>query len=586
MFWLLVIVLKVVSGELIINEVMAAPISDESLNEWVELYNNGSEEVNVSEFIFGDASGNDTITGGLYGGEGTIIPAYGYAILTDQSTRVYNNFNCSNYAIKLYVDDDSMGNGLKNTGERLYLYDNNGVLLDSAEYNETEKGNCFSLLNGSWSEALCTAGYSNNGTIVYSDFVGCDWKIEILINKTVFDDKDDFDFKIRASKIYGESVNITGKIRIDDMYGNIIKEYSPWTEESATYRKTSYEYSPSLVEGKAYIITSNLEVNCDDENLGNNIEQRIITIKGNDYGNTSFINIEDVYDLGTDDIAKFGQTIRVKINAYKGDTAKEVVTLWLEDDETKISKQSKFNIYNKFTESDVTIPIQIKPNCEGNYDEGRYTIKAEGLDAYAEKNIILEGVDEDLCETKLVGSTSSRSKIYYELADWPLEIEAGKEFEIKLNVENPDDDAHEIEAWSYVYRGSKSYSGVRDSNSKNLVVKSESSREVILKNIIDEAEPGDYNLMVKIVRDEQKTESKITKPIKVVVGEVEQVMEMGSSVELKENIEEGGSVVLESVKQPRIVYESSTERAGNAVTGLLIVVLLGYSCVMSFWKVK
>src|SRR3989338_4832627 len=93
---------------------MADPIADETLNEWVELYNDENKD-------------------------GTIIPASGYAIVTDDSTRVYNNFNVSSDAIRLYVDDASIGNGLGNDGETVYLYDNNNDnnLMDKKTYNET-----------------------------------------------------------------------------------------------------------------------------------------------------------------------------------------------------------------------------------------------------------------------------------------------------------------------------------------------------------------------------------------------------------------------------------------------------------------
>ena len=80
---------------------MAAPIADESLNEWIELYNDGDEEINVSNFIIGDDSGNDTIEGCCYFGSGTMIPPHSYAIITDDATRVCDNFNCSPYAIRL-----------------------------------------------------------------------------------------------------------------------------------------------------------------------------------------------------------------------------------------------------------------------------------------------------------------------------------------------------------------------------------------------------------------------------------------------------------------------------------------------------
>ncbi len=98
---------QAVKADIVINEVMADPIADESLNEWIELYNNGDSEVNVSGWIVGDKNDNDTIEGGLYFGEGTVINSKGYAIITDDSTRVYDNFDCSEEALRLYSNSST-----------------------------------------------------------------------------------------------------------------------------------------------------------------------------------------------------------------------------------------------------------------------------------------------------------------------------------------------------------------------------------------------------------------------------------------------------------------------------------------------
>ena len=136
------------SSALIINEIMADPIADETLNEWIELYNNESKEIDVSNWIIGDNADNDSIEGGLYGKEGTIIKPFGFAILTDDNTRAYNNFNVSPDAIKLYVDDSSMGNGLGNDGETIYLFDSSSNIIDKKEYNKTNEGLSWALING------------------------------------------------------------------------------------------------------------------------------------------------------------------------------------------------------------------------------------------------------------------------------------------------------------------------------------------------------------------------------------------------------------------------------------------------------
>jgi len=585
----LLITISYASADLIINEIMAAPITDESLNEWIELYNDGDEEINVSNFVIGDESGNDILEGGLYNGLGTIIPSNSYAIITDEATRAYNNFNFNPEAIKLYVDDSSIGNGLKNSGEIIYLYDNNENLIYQVNYSQTDKGKCFSFLNNSWYEADCTPGYNNDGTQIYQlqsiEGNNCDWEIEILLNKTVFENKDEFEWQMRATKINGDSTNITGRATIEDLFGNIMKEYKPWTNSSSTYKKTSTKYSPSLEEGKPYTITANLQVQCDDTNLDNNIDQKTITIKGSSQGNVSSINIEKIYDLGTDNIAKFGQTIRPKLIIYKGDTTKNVITAWVENEDDRISKQSKTNIYTKFTENTITIPIQLKPNCDYKYDDGTYKIKVEGIDASAEMEIEVEDITDNLCETTLVYKEPSEVKFYYELIDWPSEIENNKEFEIKVKIDNNEEKDHEVYIWSYIYRGPKSYSGEREYNLKHLTLKRRRSREIILRNTITEAKPGEYNLMVKIIKDNQKTEKKITQKIKVIEEEIEEIIqETEERIELKEQDKEDYSTTLESTRQPKTIYESSTIKAQRIGAYIFIALLVIYAAILTLKK--
>jgi hypothetical protein len=565
-----------VCAGLIINEIMAAPVSDESLNEWIELYNNRDQEINVSDFKIGDEEDTDILEGGLFDGGGTIIPPYGYALVTDEATRVYNNFKCSGDAIRLYVDDSSIGNGLKNSGESIFLYDKEDQLLDNVTYGESVTGLSFALFNGSWGQANSTPGYINNGSIIYpTKTTGCDWQIGILLDKTVFESDEEFEWKMLATKISGNSTTLTGRARIEDMFGTVIKEYKPWTNESATYKKTSSAYSPNLEKAKSYLITAYLQTGCDDKNPENNMAQELVTLQGVPLENNSRIEIEDVYDLGTDDIAKFGQTIRVRLGIYKGDTQKNTVTAKIESDEDKVSKDSKANVYDKFKETIITLPIQIKPNCNYDYEDGVYNIVVEGLDQRQERQIEIEDITDSLCETKIVEKSTKSSDFYFELEDWPLEIEDNKEFEIQAKIYNNDDTAHEIDIWSYVYRGSKSYSGEREANLKHLAIKSESEREITLRNIVQEAEPGDYNLMVKLIKDEQTTEKKISKTIKViqpVIAEGFQTSEEKITVHEKE---QEPYTVLESTKEPQTVYESTTVKAKNLTiyffTGLLVL---------------
>ena len=90
---------------------------------------------------------------------------------------------------------------------------------------------------------------------------------------------------------------------------------------------------------------SNITVQCNDTNLQNNFDTRIITIKGKPLREDSSIDIEKIFDLGKDKKAKFGQTIRIKLNAYKGNTNKKSIAICIEDNKgNRLSKQSKTNL--------------------------------------------------------------------------------------------------------------------------------------------------------------------------------------------------------------------------------------------------
>ncbi|MBI2649782.1 hypothetical protein HYX04_00545 [Candidatus Woesearchaeota archaeon] len=106
----------------------------------------------------------------------------------------------------------------------------------------------------------------------------CDYKVEILVDAEEFE-KDDFKWRMRATKIEGKSTNITGIAEIEDSSGKTAKNYKPWTSQSISKQKTSSEYTPNLKPGE-YKITAEINVECDDTNKGNNADTKEIKIKG------------------------------------------------------------------------------------------------------------------------------------------------------------------------------------------------------------------------------------------------------------------------------------------------------------------
>ena len=93
------------------------------------------------------------------------------------------------------------------------------------------------------------------------------------------------------------------------------------------------------------------------------------------------------------------------------------------------------------------------------------------------------------------------------------EINVGEKFDLTVKLDNNNDVDIPIKVWSYVYRGSKSYSGDREENKQEFILKAHSLHIIELENIVEDAEPGNYKFKVVLNKNNQKTNSQITKDI-------------------------------------------------------------------------
>jgi len=126
---------------------------------------------------------------------------------------------------------------------------------------------------------------------------------------------------------------------------------------------------------------------------------------------SSKLTIDRVY-LG-DDKAKFGDSLRVRITIYKGDTSKYNLDLYVVDENDKqVSKRSELNIEDKFTNYTLIVPVQLNPNCNMKYNNGTYKIVLKGLDDETTEEIKIEGITKSLCEViKIKEKTSSEKAL-------------------------------------------------------------------------------------------------------------------------------------------------------------------------------
>lgn len=179
-----------ISWMVVLNEFLPNPEGDESgpkpNGEWVELYNNGSESINVSGWHLYDALDHDLpITSSNTDTGGTTIASHGWLVV--------------------YRDGDG-DFSLNNDGDTVKLYDGNipsANLLDSYSYSSTTEGKTYARVpdgTGGWVDPVPTPGEKNTRSNDLEDF-------QKYYEEFCFDKKD----KPTCDKEFMESLDLLKK---------------------------------------------------------------------------------------------------------------------------------------------------------------------------------------------------------------------------------------------------------------------------------------------------------------------------------------------------------------------------------------
>ncbi len=428
LLFLLILYAELVQAEISINEIMYNPTYSDSYNEWIEIYNNNEFPINLTNWkicndnlLSGYIDKND---GQTYLENNLIIQADSYAIITDggTGTEAYSNFNINDNAIALHVEGSSICSGLSNSYEVITL--SNDSIIDAISYHNLwgADGNNNSLCKipneeGLWQECTISPGSSNSIQ---------ELEYEIIINEFLPDPEGYDDAPIPNGEWIelfnqgSQEVDLEGFV-INDNYGNGLSISNTNTIGTTIIEPNSFLVIYRNQDGK-------LELNNDGDkitlyNPSNNIidevsystsreqlswsridDEWLLTIPSPDQeniyeeiANDSEIKIEKIY-LGSDDIASFGDIIRVKLEIFKGETNKYSVEAYIINNEEKVSKTTNANLFDKFTNYVITLPIQILPNCDLKYQDGTYQVRVEGLDAEDDKDIEIKGISDSLCQ--------------------------------------------------------------------------------------------------------------------------------------------------------------------------------------------
>lgn len=564
------------AAQIEISEFMANPTgsakADKPDGEWIELYNDGDEEINLTNYLIKDSEDENE----LY-----IEPE---KILVDSLV-----LQSKSYLI-VYRDGDSDFN-LNDKGDGIRLFSEEGGLIDSVSYAQTSEGRTWSKVDGQWYETDPTPGSEN----VFVE--SCDIGLELGLDTTIFNESN-MAFNVLAERLLGEKPEITVKGKIEDINGEIVKEYSPWKEKEIS-DDLSKSYSPRLKDGVYQLLFWLEDISCNDSNEENNNVTSLIAVNPEYKKNESSLVIEKVY-LGNDNKAEWGDQVRVKINIYKADETKKTGQLWVEKGGEKIGKTTKISLPDKFHQYSLTVPVQLDSNCNNKIEDGKVDLVLEAFDLRVEKEFLIEGVDKDVCRDYLKelrkqerAKEKEEKKEPFEIVNFNPTINLAEVLPVSVKISS--DGEHEFKVWSYVYRGSKCYScngRERDENAEVVFLDNNEERRVDFFLQLDETmEEGEYKLKVKVNKDNQKTDKEITKGI--YVKAVEKVGEKSFEASevtyvVSDGNQAGEGLETLATKQvydsPGIViYESNSQKAKKTIPYFLAITF-GLMCIVLIRK--
>ena len=510
-----------------INEIHYDPTGTDNNQEFVEVYS----DVSLENYTIEDIASSDSL-----------LKVKNFQ--SNFSLIVEEGFDFSEIDANIYAVGATIGNGLNNDRDIILLKNIEGKVVDAFSYTEEfgGDGNGMSLcripdFSGKFQECTPSPGNSNSNKAEYKlkinefmpDPEGNDsasmpegeW-IEIynfgdaIVDLENFRLEDDFGHKIFISDSQVKDTTIIegndflvvytngkfGFLNNEDFEAITLFDNNGDLVDKVSYDGSSEGTSWALVEDKWILSNPTpFEENPSEEDLETD----------------SKMTIDTVY-LGVDEIAKWGDALRVKLIIYKGDTGKESVQAWIQNNDDVVSKRTSTNIHKKFVNHEITIPIQIHPNCKEGYEDGKYEIIVTGLDAEAKENIEIDGLNSELCDQ---ASIKTEKAISYELLKTPSRVNSVDNFEVLLKITNNDDAKKRIDVWTQVVDGDKIVSKMGKDDKVSTYLPGGGSSIVELTNEIQELEVGEYELVVGILEDGKSRSEYISQNLRVDKTDIE-----------------------------------------------------------------
>jgi len=446
---------------------------------------------------------------------------------------------------------------------------------------------CGTIINSTINETdLSDNSACKNFIVIDTSSIPCNITLNITSDKETYSEGESVKF---YNNLNNKTFPFTIEYRIEDFFGNIYKNKYNTTNTNQKSWKTKISE-----QDRVLFIRSLVYPICNDSNASDNYAEKMFIVLAND----SAVNREEssLEIVEVDDKAKFGDIVDVKVEIYKGKTGKYSISLWAEDKGEKISETTKIHLYDKYSSYNGQLPIQLDPNCNQELDDGKYDVIIKGLDKEDEKEIKIEGIKASSClktsstttSSSASSKTSTSKKFEYEITKIPEKISTNK-IKTKVRLSNNDNNDYNIKIWSYLYRGSKCYSGEREENKKQISLQAGTSEIINMENDIIDAEQGDYKYKIVINKDNQKTNKEIIKEVTIednkqaVKKELVTLTGKEADKDSEGENEIATSTIPQLKLQPKTVYESVDEKI-KKLTSIFIITLSIFLNIILFWR--
>ncbi len=396
-----------------ITEIMYDPEGNDNNQEYVELFTNGTP---LSDVLFEDLASSDTLT---------LLQEFA----TPYTLIVEEGFNLTDLNITAYTTGATIGNNLNNDRDLVLFRDNESV-LDAFFYVGSRDG---AQNDG---HALCR---SRDVFLPCSPTPGLDNDLNQTVQEQnytlrISEFLPDPEGNDRASRPDGEWIELYnyGDATLD-LRGLLLEDARNTTVTISDIHVgdpllAPYSYGVVYLNGQSLLNNEGFEVvrlstpfqvldemsySFSREGLSwsQDFTTELFTLslptpgaahRQADTSLNSSLILERVY-VGNDDVVRFGESFRVRLRVYKGDTEKTTIKVSV----LNLSKQTTVSIEEKFVEHILTLTIPLVQNCHGKLTDGIYTVLAEGLDTTATLPVHVQGTAKDSCI--LVEQNNSRS---------------------------------------------------------------------------------------------------------------------------------------------------------------------------------